>query len=680
MGVGLVGVVYLAALTPFNDSVVGNTFLVGNFLPTGVLLFLGVLLLVFNAPLRKLRPRWALSSGELAVILGMMLVAGAIPGSGLMRYLYPSLIGLYDRAAADAVRAQTLQEFQFPDWLLPAFSTEGQDVIRRAGDPVVTQFMGRVPGVEDGLGNAVAAVPWSAWAVPVLTWGLLTAFVFGATLFGAVIVRRQWVENERLAFPLAGVWTSLIAEPERGRALNATLGSRSFWIALGAVFALHSWNAMGKYDPQSFPEIPLGFNFAGSLFAEPPFNHTHWGFKQASVYFSMVGIAFFLQTKVGFSLWFVYLLMNLVRMPIRTAGADVTGEMEVDQSLGATTAFALVILWVGRRHWALVARQMARGRREGEPAGRYLPYPVAGWGLTACTLGMIAMLAVAGVTVPSAVVLTLGTLLLFLVIARVVAETGLIFAQVRGTIERLFVYGSGSEWSRVPGYDYFFARRMDTVFNHDLRENLAVYATHALRVADESAYRRETGPTAWRRTWPFVAALALALLVSYGVGSVSTLAVHYNYQARLDKAAQSPLDGHGMDGMPKNALNDARKYASPGGIDSGHNRGLHFGFGAAVTAGLAFLRLRFDAWPIHPIGFLLVYTYPIFKIWFSLMLGWFAKALIVKFGGPPLMRAARPFFLGLIVGEAAAAAVWLSASLLLVSAGYQYEAVNLLPG
>ena len=678
LGIGLLGAVYVAALTPFNDYAVGNTYLVGNFLPVGVLLFVAVLLLLVNAPLLKLRPGSALASGEIAVALGMMLVACAMPSSGLMRYLFPSLVGLYARAGSDAANAATLREHQFPDWLLPAF--ESDDAVRRAGEPVVTEFMGRVPGVGDSLFDMLAAVPWSAWLLPAATWGVLIAFLFGAVLFGAVIVRRQWVENERLAFPLAGVWTSLIEQPRPGRALNATLGSRAFWISLAAVFAFHGWNALNSYHPQGFPELPRGFDFNASLFSEPPLTWLDWGAKRANVYFAMVGIAFFLQTKVGFSLWFCYLLMALGKVGLKQYGTDITAQMEEDQSAGAFAAFALVILWVGRRHWGTVARQMVRGRRQGEPAGRYLPYPVAGWGLTLCTLGVVAVLTLAGMSLWPAVVLTLGTLLVFLVMARVVAETGLIFAQLRAPVSRFFVYQAASPLGKVGGYDFLWSKHFETLFNHDLRENLGVYATHALRVADESAYKRETGPSAWRRTWPFVGALVLALVVGYVASAASTLAVHYNYAARLDKQAQTPLDRHAQDGNPAGTLNQTRQYEQPAGLPESHSKSLHVGLGAAVTGAAAFLRLRFDAWPLHPIGFLLVYTYPIRMIWFSLMLGWIAKALIVKFGGPPLMRSARPFFLGLIVGEAAAAACWLTVSLVLVSLDLPYEAVNLLPG
>jgi len=57
-----------------------------------------------------------------------------------------------------------------------------------------------------------------------------------------------------------------------------------------------------------------------------------------------------------------------------------------------------------------------------------------------------------------------------------------------------------------------------------------------------------------------------------------------------------------------------------------------------------------------------------------------AKVLIVKFGGGSLFQQARPLFLGLVIGEAAAAAFWLLVAIVLSASGQMYQPINLLPG
>jgi|GEM_PF-2648074 len=60
----------------------------------------------------------------------------------------------------------------------------------------------------------------------------------------------------------------------------------------------------------------------------------------------------------------------------------------------------------------------------------------------------------------------------------------------------------------------------------------------------------------------------------------------------------------------------------------------------------------------HPIGFLLPTTYAILTCWFSIFIAWALKSIVLKFGGLRLMRVVLPLFLGLVVGEGIAAAIW----------------------
>jgi hypothetical protein len=82
------------------------------------------------------------------------------------------------------------------------------------------------------------------------------------------------------------------------------------------------------------------------------------------------------------------------------------------------------------------------------------------------------------------------------------------------------------------------------------------------------------------------------------------------------------------------------------------------GAGVIITALLAFLRIRFWWWPLHPLGYALCNSWTTDVFWFPLFVAWLVKALIVRYGGLPLYTRARPFFLGLIFGEFTMAVVW----------------------
>jgi len=65
---------------------------------------------------------------------------------------------------------------------------------------------------------------------------------------------------------------------------------------------------------------------------------------------------------------------------------------------------------------------------------------------------------------------------------------------------------------------------------------------------------------------------------------------------------------------------------------------------------LTWMKSRFLWWPLHPIGFPIMATRVTDQIWFSVMIAWLIKVLVLKYGGTPLFRCSRLFFLGMILG------------------------------
>ncbi len=677
---GLAGICFVCSLTAYNDYVMNNTYLIGNFLPIGLLLFFLVVLMLVNGPLHRWAPRQAFSSGELAVALGMTLVSCTLPSSGLMRYLPTMLVGLHTTASAGGERLDTLQTLDLPAWLFP--TADGHTLQERANDPVFSFFYGRNPDVpiDGSFWDRLGAVPWQAWVTPTISWGLFLIALYGALLCLMVIVRRQWAENERLAFPLATVYASLIEAPQPGHALSGLLRSRGFWLAFTAVFIIHGFNALHQYNAQ-WPQIPISYDLSG-IFAEDPWRYIEMPVKTSALYFSVIGFTYFLQTNVAFSLWFFMLAIQVVRMWFGAFGSELTRPMQSDQTLGAVLVFALSLVWVGRHHWWLVLRQMVRPARPHEPQGRYLPYSVAGWGFVVCMASVIVWLWQAGSSLGAAVATAVLLVTFLLVVARVVAETGLIFVQINTPLNRPFVYALNdlpeALTLRANLRGYFWNHMMFYMFTNDMRESMAAYTVNAYRVADLRAYDVEPR---WKRAVPFTLALVLALVVGFLVSGAAMLYVEYNFAAPIDGSGAQVLNSYGVDDVPRAVLDSTRQFAgSSTGPTENHNRMLNFGLGAAVTAALSGLRLRFVNWPLHPVGFLLVYSYPMGRIWFSVLLGWLAKLLLVKYGGSSTYRAARPYFIGMIIGEAAVASTWLTVALVRNSMGLDFESIRLLPG
>ena len=413
-------------------------------------------------------------------------------------------------------------------------------------------------------------------------------------------------------------------------------------------------------------------------------------FKGAAVFFTAVGVTYFLSNSIAFSLWFFFVALQVWRMIVGSTTGDPTAYGTaggLNQHFGGVSAFVLSVLWVGRRHWRLVIAQAWRGRRPGEPAGRYLSYRAATFGLIGCWLVMVGWLWLAGCTLGGAAVMVLMVVVLFGVITRIIAESGLMHGQLLVPVT--------SPWTLAAAYGHPFLSPLKTFYfastlqatQFDFREPVPVYATHGLKVIDQTAFGgvdndvdAEFDTPAARRTGRrIMALLGLALLVGYLVSFGSTLWVEYRYAWTLDTPGHVVNDW-GTFASPQAKLVDATEQYARGRYHPPVSPAGNFAFGFGLTTVLSVLRLRFAWWPLHPIGYLMLYTYPGTHLWLSIFLGWLAKNLILRFGGPKLYTDAKPFFLGLIVGESAAAAFWLVLGIGLSAAGLPYRAVNIMPG
>ena len=80
--------------------------------------------------------------------------------------------------------------------------------------------------------------------------------------------------------------------------------------------------------------------------------------------------------------------------------------------------------------------------------------------------------------------------------------------------------------------------------------------------------------------------------------------------------------------------------------------------GFLFTTFLTVMRLRFVWWPFHPLGYVIAADWTVSTIWMPLILGWAAKAGVMRYGGPRAYRSLVPFALGLILGEFVLGGFW----------------------
>ena len=229
VGVGVA--LWVNLLPAYSAYIVHSSRMVFAHLPMATMVVFTALAWPLNALLARVKPRWALSQGEMVVVFS---------NSGVDRRGHPRghFMGLFIGGIA-APYYYASPENQWADYLLdglPKWAAPPDHA-----NQMTWFFEGKPPGV---------GIPWDAWGRAARVVGRVfdRAGMVSVALMAAL--RKQWVDRERLPFPLAEVhwrcWTK--ARQER----TGLLSSRLFWVGLSIPLAVMAWNIAG-YFWHAFP-------------------------------------------------------------------------------------------------------------------------------------------------------------------------------------------------------------------------------------------------------------------------------------------------------------------------------------------------------------------------------------------------------------------------------------------
>ena len=180
-----------------------------------VLLCTYVLVVLLNQVLRWITPRCALRQTELLVVLAMGLLAAAIPAYGLTSF-FLGMISVPHYLATPENQWSEFVHPHLPDWLVP--SNEGR----------------AMQWLYEGL-PAGQSIPWDVWVVPLFWWLSVIAAIVLASIALASILRKQWAEHERVAYPVLGPPVALASAADAPKRAGI-LHNRLFWIGCGLIF------------------------------------------------------------------------------------------------------------------------------------------------------------------------------------------------------------------------------------------------------------------------------------------------------------------------------------------------------------------------------------------------------------------------------------------------------------
>ena len=621
--VGTGGCLAIAAGEPFGVLVLRASPMAADY-STGAALFLFFALSLVINPLFRLLTGRGLEPSELATVYIMMVVAAAIPSWGLTMNLIPLMGGFFYYATPENEWVGIIQP-HLPAWLVPE-------------DPVAIQqlFEGGAKG---------APIPWLVWGKPLLAWSGFVLSLYFVTLCLLVILRRQWVERERLLFPLSTL--PLEMSEGDGGYLAPFFRNPLTWIGFAIPALIGSLSALHSYY-NFIPYVDLGLWL-------PVLRRSVY--LNCTPHFEVIGLSYLLSLDVSFGVWF-FALLNVVAMGLlRMLGWSIGPEQPYSSpappsiahlALGALFFLVLSGLWHSRRHLRDVWDKTVGRAPEIDDSGELLPYRVALCGALGGTLVGVFWLWAAGMNFPTALLFMLTALVVFVGLARVISQTGL--AYCRATVAPA-VFTVNTLGSSVVGPAGLTALALNFPWSADIRTFVMASAATGLKVAEVRGlpYRRLFG------------AIGLAIVVTL-VGSVwAVVELGYRYGGINLTSWQF---GH-MTTYTGNWIIHNIKNPEP--MHAAH---LAFtGAGALMMAGLSYIKGRFIGFPIHPIGMTLGLAHPLQMVWFSVFLAWLLKMLILKYGGALLYKRLRPFFLGLVLGAFGTAGVWLVIDALLGMSG-----------
>lgn len=662
--IGIAMGIVTAALVPINDYLLGNGFIVGSYLPVGVIFPMIVLCAIFNPLLRRFIPGLAFNRGELATVLGVLLASTMVMSQGGLRTLLPTLVALPWQASLVPVFEPFLKSLELPAWLFPAeLSAEA------ANDPVVRDFFTRTPPDQ--------AIPFSRWIVPLLGWSPL---LIGLMLMFAgigLVMQRQWQVNERLPFPLVTVYNSLIADPAPGRFFNHLLGCRLLWITALSVVVIQSSDLLSDYFPRSIPDISLRAEL-WKFFADSSLRFLPAHFQSVPIIFTFVGIAYFIHARVTLSICFFVFVYGIAQVLLAVQGRTFTFEQGSYQAMGAGLTYSAATLFLAR-HWLVRVARVACGR-PASPADRSElgMERRAFWCALIGALLVLTWLLYFGIRPHIALLLMINILLVHYITARVVAETGIPFYRLQADTGMLSTLTPSSWYAPRDALGVGLGSMFGT---YTARLSSMVIVQHVAGIMGVG--RRDQDPAieegAPRRK--FLAAVVVALPVIFVVAVAAQLWTSYRFDTQIAAdAAGIELDSVSFSSWPRgNFVDIPMQIAEDRVPERSFYPSRNLAFGAMVMLGLVILAARVNWWPIAPIGFLVCHSWFMQVAWASLLIGCCAKMLLLRFGGPQLLERAKPVFVGLVLGEAINLGIWLTATILLAAAGEPFFRILILP-
>lgn len=585
-----------------------------------------------NALVARIRPASALSFYEMIMVFAMGWIASTAPDQAMTKYLLVVITAPFYFASPEN-SWETIFFPYLPEWLV---------LSDRAAARVFYE------GLQTG-----QSIPWGAWLSPLFWWG---SFVLILLFVGACIVvmlRKQWVEHERLQFPLGEVGLHLISlgsgSGEGGGNGEGSSGESGIrWIQAGAaaMSLVMIWNIVSFWGV--WPPVPIMAEHSRMLSLDPAFPGLI--FRLNVFVFCLL---IFVNRDVLLSLWLFlvfYVLqegsLNLLGVG-STSGTIIHGGLAGIQSIAGLVTFVLFGLWMARRHlWAVWRHALGR-QDELDEAEELFSYRTAVFGFLLGLLFIICWLYAAGLSLPIMALFIILLFIFYIALARVVAETGVVTLDLPINSHQFSIAIVGS--AQI-GRGDLTALGMANGFARNWRTFTMIGTSHAAWL--KSRWRQQRQARAHLLPAGRVSAseissrhLFAGVAVAFCLSAVTSIG--YVIYAGNTFGAQNLRTDLGTDrgirfyDLIVTWVNNATQISD---LEI-----LFFGSGVVMMIVLLAGRFLLPWWPLHPIGMVVVMSAPVRNAFLTIFLAWLVQAIVFRIGGPTLYQKVRMLFIGILL-------------------------------
>lgn len=594
----------------------------------GIMFFM----MVMNGVWRRWRPSLVFSPVEMMVVFIMTTVASVGASLDFTQFLVPVMMAAHVPAAKITGWDKLFQ--YIPKWFVPQDQTV-------------------VDGYYTGLHKFWAFFSpeiFRPWLLPLIFWTVFLVLIGFTTICFSSILRRQWVDREKLTFPIIELPMMMVRE----NTVGSLFKNRLLLVGFAITSMVLSMNYLSSLYP-AIPQINLQVtNIAPMIFVNPPLCGMNpimicwWPFA--------IGLCYLMPLDISFSSWFFYILLRLT-MAVGTAMGwrDPNAGFSPDQfpyiynlAQGAWVGIFGVVMWSARGHLKQIFN-VALGREKLENEDREpMPYRFAAFGALLGFTLLVAMTAASGLRLHLALIFFTVYMLALVVMTR-------IYAQIAVPIFELYFFSSISLATNLTGAAAL-THQDATVLTH-FHWMDRCYRQHWMGHQMESVVFADRQGQSPRLITKIV---MLALVTGIVLGLLTVLQIMY------DRGSQ----GSGENIARAEAWGRLMTWITNTKPVQGTTL-LKIGISTLVVALLAIARSIWFGFPLHPIGYGFACGYAMEYIWNIVFVTWLIKLLVLRYGGLKLYRRSLPLFFGIVLGDAVTQFTWSIALALLGIKGAQ---------